>query len=193
MTRRIERVRFVRKKNAQRVRAAGPAECAAQGVFKIWRAGGQLVCDQVRQDLGVRLGTKGVTPGFQLPSQFLVIFDDAVVNDRDPARGIGMGMRVDVRRLAVRGPAGVPYAGGAGKRGVVKLAFKVAQPADALPDVQTSVFKRGDPGGIVTAVFETLEPLDQHGHRVPTSHISNNATHQKEPPITFLRGGRMYL
>jgi hypothetical protein len=77
--------------------------------------------DQVGDDLGVGLALEHVALGFERGAQRLVVFDDAVVHQRDAAGAralrIGAGavaeMRVGVvhRRRAVRGPARVGDAG----------------------------------------------------------------------------------
>jgi hypothetical protein len=70
---------------------------------------GELLRDQVGEDLGVglrgELGARGLEPRPQLQ----VVLDDAVVDDAD--RPDLVGMRVDVRRPAVGGPPRMADAG----------------------------------------------------------------------------------
>jgi hypothetical protein len=68
----------------------------------------EFVLDDKCRDLGIRLGRKRIAPRDELFAQSPEVLDDAVVNDREPARG--MRMRIRFRRLAVRRPPGVPDA-----------------------------------------------------------------------------------
>ncbi|MPN30375.1 hypothetical protein SDC9_177846 [bioreactor metagenome] len=55
----------------------------------------------------------------------LVVFNDAVVYNRDGLSGIRMRMRVDIRRFAVCCPAGVSNAGFAAHGGLFEQIFQV--------------------------------------------------------------------
>src|SRR5260370_37291791 len=66
---------------------------------------GVMLADQVGQHLRVGRGSESVP--LQRFFEPLVVFDDAVVNDRDTAGLIEVRMRIRVRRRPVRGPAGV--------------------------------------------------------------------------------------
>ena len=98
------------------VRADDLPKSRANGVEKpgllsgrVHRAGARIViklADQMRENFGVGLGAKfRIAASDQLIFQRLIIFDDAVVNQRQfPAR-VEMRMRVLVVRFAMRGPA----------------------------------------------------------------------------------------
>ena len=74
----------------------------------------QVQIDQLRHRFGVGLGGEFLARRLQLRAQLGVVLDDAVVHDGD-ARG-AVRMRVALGRRAVRRPAGVADAGGAGQR-----------------------------------------------------------------------------
>jgi hypothetical protein len=65
----------------------------------------QFLPEQVRDDFGVGIGTKGDALGEQFLLQFLVIFDNAVVNQSQALRLVRMG--VFARRQTVGRPTGV--------------------------------------------------------------------------------------
>ena len=65
----------------------------------------EQVVNQVHHDFGVGFRQKLVALGDQLFAQFLVIFDDAIVHQRDVAGCVGMG--VFVGGHAVGSPAGM--------------------------------------------------------------------------------------
>ena len=56
-------------------------------------------------DLAVSLGHEDVTAGHELVAELSEVFDDAVVDDDDPAAAVGVGMCVDKAWLAVSRPA----------------------------------------------------------------------------------------
>ena len=69
---------------------------------------------QVGQHLGVGLGREAVAPALESLPDRAGVLDDAVVDDGDAARLVGVGMRVGRGRRAVGGPAGVTDADRAG-------------------------------------------------------------------------------
>jgi hypothetical protein len=80
----------------------------------------------------------------ELVTQFTMIFDDPVVNDRNSIN------RVRVRVLfvctAVSCPSRVADAYAADERLTGKLAFKVLELTDCSPPRKETAFKRGDTG-----------------------------------------------
>ena len=69
--------------------------------------------DQMGDHLAVGLRTENTSFGCQVTAQFLMVFDDAVVNYRDLTVIAEMGMCVDCRRNSVSRPAGVADAASA--------------------------------------------------------------------------------
>ena len=94
----------------------------------------------------------------ELRLQLAEILDDAVVDDGEPVGRVRVG--VGLVRLAVGRPAGVADADGARERRLGELDLEVAQLALGAPALQPPVLQRGDAGGIVAAVFEPLQRLD---------------------------------
>lgn len=75
----------------------------------------------MREHLRVRLALEAVAAGDELIAQGGVVLDDAVVHHRDLPGLRKVRVAVLVRGLAVRGPAGVADAGGAGELRLRKL------------------------------------------------------------------------
>src|SRR5690606_39570830 len=75
--------------------------------------------EEVGGGLGVRLGDGRDAVGGEGAAQRRVVLDDAVVDDGEAPVGGGVRVRVDVRRAAVRRPAGVADRGGRRRRGVL--------------------------------------------------------------------------
>src|SRR5262249_2432281 len=85
-------------------------------------------------------------------------------------------------RTAVRGPARVSDAIGTVERLEPDGLFEVAQLALGAPDLQAfAVAGDSDAGGVVSAIFESLEPVDDHGHNLFTTYVADNSAHFSLP------------
>ena len=129
----------------------------------------------MRDDFGVGLGDEFGALGLQLAAQLDEILDDAVVHDREPLGGVRMG--VVLGRPAVGRPAGVADADGARQRLARKPLLQVLELALGAPPRQHAVLERGDARGIVAAIFEALERIDQLRRGRLTADDSDNAAH----------------
>ena len=109
-------------------------------------------------DLRIRFRLEFVTLGAQRLAQFAEVFDDAVVDDRDAAVGVGMG--VGLVRASMRRPARVADATVAAERFAHEALAKVAQLALGAPAGQAPALQRGDAGRIIAAIFEAAQRLD---------------------------------
>ena len=72
----------------------------------------------MRDRLGIGFGLEGVAVRFQTLAQLLIVFNDAIMYDRNLALAVAptqMWVRVAVGRLAMRRPTGMPDAAGAGQ------------------------------------------------------------------------------
>src|SRR5207237_8404600 len=87
------------------------------------------VPDQHGQHFGVSLAGERVPLLGEELLQRRVIFDDAVVNQRDAAGVVGVRVGVDLGRRAVGGPAGVGHAD-VGVRQALAVLKRVFQNAD---------------------------------------------------------------
>jgi hypothetical protein len=133
----------------------------------------------MRDDLGIGLRAElGALP-LQLGAQLAEILDDAVVHDGQPIGGVGMG--VTFGRLAVRRPAGVADADGAVERLAREPRFESAQLALGAPTGELPAFQRGHACGVVAAVLQPLERLDQRARNRFTSENAHNAAHASGP------------
>ena len=113
----------------------------------------------MRDHFGVGLGDEFGALGGQLAAQLDEILDDAVVHDRELFGGVRMG--VVLGRPAVGRPAGVADADGPQQRLAGETRFQILQLALGAPPRQHAVLERGDARGIIAAVFEALERIDQ--------------------------------
>ena len=128
----------------------------------------------MRDHFGVGFAAKARRPFLQLLAQLAEVLDDAVVHDREHVGGVRM--RVVLGRLAVGRPAGVADADQALQRLAVQPALEIAELALGAATRQHAMLERGDAGGIIAAVFEALERIDElPRHRFMAENSNNSA------------------
>ena len=135
--------------------------------------------------LGVGVGAELRALALELVAQLAEILDDAVVDDGEAVGGVGMG--VAFGRPAVGGPARVADAAGAGERLAREPGLEIAQLALGAPAGQLAAFQRGDAGGVVAAVFEPLERVDERGRDRLTPENAHNSAHAIGGLLCLLR------
>ena len=92
---------------------------------------------------------------------------------------LGRGMRVGIgrRRRAVRGPAGVGNADGAGGRIGVQHPGEIGKLAFGPAPHQRATMQRADAGAVITAVLHAPEAIDQPVGHAGAAHDSDYAAH----------------
>ena len=133
---------------------------------------------QVGDDFGVGFGDELVALFFELPLQFDVIFHDAVVDDDDLAGAVAVRMRVFFRGAPVRGPARVADAVGAVDRRLPDHFFEIAQLARSAADLHFAVRSdHGDAGGVIAAIFQAPQAVENQGHHFLRPDVADNSAH----------------
>jgi len=118
--------------------------------------------------------------------QIEIILDNAVVNHDEAASAIAMGVRVFLRGASMRGPAGVANAEGSIERVLTENLFEVNELTGRAAELK-SVARRaanGDARRVVSAIFESPQPLDDDRNYLFRSHVTDNSAH-----ISILRDG----
>ena len=131
--------------------------------------------DQVGDDFGICVADDGEAARLELAPQLQVVFDDAVVYDRDGAGDVGV--RVDLRRAAMRGPPGVPDANRAREALFRERVLEVAKLADRADDLYAVVRMNGEAGRIVAPVFQSPKPVEQDRRRLVVTNVTNDSAH----------------
>src|SRR5258706_12921343 len=106
------------------------------------------------ENLRVRLGDETVPQALELGAEGRVVGDDAVVHHGEIAVAAEMRVGVLQRNAAVRRPAGVGDADVAMGGGEVPARRHFAHGADALAHLDAVRVDRGQPAGVVAAVFQ---------------------------------------
>jgi hypothetical protein len=132
----------------------------------------------VRRDLGVGLGGEPVAGVLEVRTQFGEVLDDSVVHECDPLRGADVRVGVGVVGRTVRRPARVADADGRlGQRLVADRLLEVPELAGPLLGGQRPVCGQGDAGGVVAAVLEATQALDDHTLGAPVTHVTHDPAH----------------
>ena len=150
----------------------------------------QIVADQMQHGLRVRLGLERVTFGGQLVAQLLEVLDDAVVDHRDPLVHVRVG--IALHRLAVRGPARVADAGMALQRMIGEAQLQVLELALGAPAIQVAVFDGGHAGGIIAAIFQAPQGLDEVARYRLLPKDANDPTHASISPSVNCKSPLLY-
>ena len=155
----------------------GTAQARQRGAHRLDRrlAPLHLLGDEMRDNLGVGFRSELGAAPFKLFAQLAEIFDDAVMHDRETLGGVRM--RVVLGGPAVRRPARVADAGGAGQRLATEPRLQIDQLAFGAPAREMAVLDRCDAGGIVTAIFQTLQRIQQLAGDGVAPEYSDNAAH----------------
>ena len=115
--------------------------------------------------------------GDQFLLELQVVLDDAVVDDDRASGVVAVRVGVFLGGPAVRGPAGVADAVFAGERFGGERVFQAAELAGAAPDFDAAVVDDRDAGGIVSAVFEAAQTLDQNRHDLFRADVPDDPAH----------------
>ncbi|MCY1398324.1 hypothetical protein D9M71_133530 [compost metagenome] len=147
-----------------------------EGVGQIGN-GFQLVVQQMDDDFGVGVRGEDITLGLELLTQSFVVFDDAVVDDRQLLAG---EVRVGIALAggAVGGPAGVGDAQATDQRLLGQGLLQLGDLAGTTAAIQLTVIgEDGHTGAVIATVFEALQALDQNGGDIALGDGANDATH----------------
>jgi hypothetical protein len=139
-----------------------------------------VALDQVDDGLGVGLRAEGVAFCDQPFAELAVVLDDPVQDDRQ-LRVLAAGQRVRVRLAdaAVSRPARVPEAVARGGAVRPRGGLEVLQVADGADVVEPVRLAERDPGRVVAAVLETLEPVEEQLLALPRPDVSDDPAHPR--------------
>ena len=144
------------------------------------------VLDEVREDLGVRVGAELVAGGRELLAELREVLDDPVVDDGDAAVAAHVRVRVGGGGAPVGGPAGVADAAG----GALLIALEFGGEAGDLAHAADHV-EAGLPVGagdlerharrVVASVLHARQALDEDLLRLVLAGESDDAAHTVVP------------
>ena len=127
----------------------------------------------------VSVSVTNLWPCAAVALQLEVVLDDAVVNDHDAAGAVAMRVRVLFGGPAVRGPAGVAEAVERRSSGVVgNDVLEIGELAGAAPQSMRRAVDDRHARGVVAAIFEPPQSLDEDGDDGLVADVSDDAAHR---------------
>ena len=195
LSRRIQPLRIVCADDAEGVRALDAVQHHVDRVLHaVYLVEPQAIFQQLRDDLAVRFRCELYTLLLEKFPDLQIVFNDAVVYQRDFAVLGHMGVGVDIVRFAVCRPAGMADADRAvHERAVRRLFGQVCEPALAFGDVQHAVLRHADTRRVIAPVLQPRKALEQNGRSLLLADITYDSTHKIVPPENKFRTNRRYL
>ena len=130
------------------------------------------------QHLSVGLRSKGMTLTDELIPQLLEILDYPVMDERQFPALIEMRMGIFIGYLPMCRPSGVSNAGGTIGRFPLNQLRQARDTARALAELHHTVFHRRDARGVVPAIFQSAQTVQQDGSRFCIADISDYPAHK---------------
>ncbi len=119
---------------------------------------------------------------FKLLPELGIVLDDTVVDNGELVIIAHVGMGIDIRGLPMGGPAGMADAGGAWKgRPSLRLVVQIFDHSDGFDHLNAILSQYRHAGGIVSSIFQLLQPVQQNGGRILAAGKSDNSTHVFPP------------
>ena len=144
-----------------------------------------VVLDEMRHGLGVGFRREPVPVGRQALDQLPVVLDDPVQHDRDPARlAAGQRVRVLLGDPAVRRPARVPEPGRGRRAARPRALDQVSERPDGAYVLEAVLLEERDARGVVAAVLEALEPLQEQRLALTRSDVPDDPAHWLPPGVS---------
>ena len=139
----------------------------------------EILLHQMGDDLGIGFGAELVAFFDELALQGEIVLDNAVMHDHDAAGAVAMGMSILFAGAAVRGPAGVANAIGAVEGLCADDFLQVPQLAFRAADLESvAVAGYGDSGGIVSAIFQPSQAINDDRDDLLFANVADDATHK---------------
>lgn len=132
--------------------------------------------DEVDEHFGIRFAGEGVAVFEQGAFEHRVVFDNAVVDQRQAAVAAAVRVRVDIVGFAVGGPTGVTHTHVAAGIFFTGEIDQIGDLAFFLENVQVAVLQ-GDACAVVAAVFKPLKASDQDRVCFLGADVGNDSAH----------------
>ena len=175
----VDGVRLFPEQHAQRIAAPHHRQRLPQGCQRaLLGLGAAEVVDELDQHFGVRLTLEGIAFCGQALLEQAVIFNDAIVDDAHPRGRVRVA--VHIAGLAMGSPAGVADAAEALCQLLRRQLFpQGGEPSFAFYHADAAVQRKRHTGGVVPAILQLFQPIQQHILCIALTDITNNAAHTK--------------
>ncbi len=153
------------------------------------------VLDQVGDGLGIGLGCEHVPFRRQPLTQLAVVLDDPVEHHGQLRRVLARErVRVELGHATVRRPASVTETrGGRGAAEPLGRALEVVERPDRPGVGESALLEQRDPGRVVAAILQPLEPVEQERLALPRPDVSDDPAHRVVSLVGQRSGARKAL
>src|SRR6266550_1675031 len=132
----------------------------------------------MRQYFSIGVGSELMAAfALELFAQRGVIFNHAIVHQRDFSALVEMRMRIFIGHFSMGSPARVADAVLPRGRFLRHQFGKIRDPSGAFPRLDLLAIYDRDASGIIAAIFEAAEAVEKDGRRFRASDVSDNSTH----------------
>jgi len=138
----------------------------------------EKVTDQVRKNFSVGLRAEGVALTDQLIPQLLKILDHPVMDDSELPALIEVRVRVLICHKAMRCPPGVPDPDTPMRRVLLNKLRQTGDPSCTLAEFHSSGRKRCNAGGVISAIFQTAQTINQDWGCFSTANVADYPAHK---------------
>jgi hypothetical protein len=168
-------IREAREDQGERIGALQPLEAGGGGLLRR-HAALEIEVEQLSHALGVGLGRELLAFRLQLGAEGDVVLDDAVVDDGDAGRTVGMGIALGGR--AMGRPAGMADARRAGEGPALEHGGEIAELALGAAAIDAGAVERGDAGAVIAAIFEAAERFEDERSRRACAQDADDTAHR---------------
>jgi hypothetical protein len=137
------------------------------------------MADEMSNHFGICVRGKARASRHEFLTQLAMIFDDAVVNDRNAINR--MWMRIFFVWTTMSRPTRVADSYAANKRLTSELALEILELSDCAPPRKATAIKRGYTSGIVTPIFKPFQRVENRHHGWPLADETNDSAHLLSP------------
>ena len=175
----VEFIRSIAENKHKGKRSAALLEEPAQGFdrFSVIEPGKKL-----RRNFRIRLRAEVHVPSDEFVAEFLVVFDDPIVDENHRMLLIGVRMGVRRRHAAVSGPASVPDADVSAQAARSDKFLQLRHLAHGFDRPEGALLANGYSRRVVPAIFKALQPSNDNLAGILAADITNNSTHTEQPP-----------
>jgi hypothetical protein len=160
----------------------GAAQARKDSLYRVFGSSTvlDLAREQVRDHFGVGVAFQRTAFAAQFGAQFLVILDDAVVDDGEVFGRMRMG--VGLVRCAMRRPAGVRDPNFTRCGLPLQLFDQIGKLAFGAAADQVSIVDGADAGAVIAAIFHPLEAVDKPIRDRAVADDTDDSAHGRKGP-----------
>ena len=170
--------RVILLNNSNGIRTDGTVQRLTNGRNQVLAILLVVEINQLHQHLGIGSTLKLIALLDELFLQYLVVFDDTIMHQRQVTTHAHMRMRIGSRRLTMGSPAGMGDTDMAAAILVGSHLLQVAHLTLCLVNIQLILtINQCHTSAVISTIFQLFQALDKDRISIILTNISNNSTH----------------